>query len=305
MEYYVERVDAAETFISNWASREEDSWSDGRFFRFIGSDYYLIQDSLHRNANLYVNAKISSAVRIEHYYQPSSFDPGPLYDDDFRSNALRPSYQPTISLSGILKTTSPQTSPKFTSGFFFDVAEDWVEYDEDAEEFNGQLSDDEIHDLEGSRVDVSISGGSGSFGFSFYPPSEEKAAALFIRLGDEDLKQLAAQIESGVFENIIVSWDLPKFFILKAPFEYNWRTFSGDHTAYINTSFTNSHEYEMTARIKLEKPSWRDEVQPETTEPDAMVVELLSRLKTMERSVNSIKLISIFAVAFLVFIAII
>ena len=303
MEYYVERVDAAETFISNWASREEDSWSDTRFFRFKGSDYYLIQDSVRRDANFYVNAKISSAVEIEHYYQPSSFDPGPLYDEDFRSTAQRPTYQPTIKLSGILKTTSPQASPKFTSGSFFDIAEEWVEYDEDVEEFTGQLSEDEIHDLEGSLVDVSIISGAGSFGFSFYPPSEEKAAALFIRLGDEDLKQLAAQIESDVFENIIVGWDLPKFFILKAPLEYNWRIFSGDQTPYIITSFTNSHEYDMTARIKLEKPSWHDEVQSETTEPDPMIVELLSRLKTMERSVNSIKLISIFAVAFFVFTA--
>ena len=303
MEYYVERVDAAETFISDWASRGEDSWSDTRFFRFKGSEYYLIQESLHSNASFYVNAKISNAVQIEHYYQPSSFDPGPLFDEEFRSNAHRPTYQPTITLSGILKTTSPQNSPKFTSGLFFDLAEEWVEYAEDAEEFTGHLSEDEIHDLEGSLIDVSISGGAGSFGFSFYPPSEEKAAALFIRLGDEDLKQLAAQIDSGVFENIIVGWDLPKFFILKAPFEYNWRTFSGDHTPYIITSFTNNHEYDMTARIKLEKPSWHDEVQSETTEPDPMIVELLSRLKTMERSVNSIKLISIFAVAFFVLIA--
>ncbi|MDB3998362.1 hypothetical protein N9448_01970 [Litorivicinus sp.] len=243
--YYYEPAPGTPQIISDWDNYEEDSWSETRYVKFFGTNYFLVPAPLTDSLSFEVN--LNEPFTVHYQYKPLWRDPGDHVDDEFRYHWMQTQYAPHIELQA---TFLPDRDRSVICSSFLDTTQDYVGPPDDTSNlFSGEFSGSDFARLTNKPIRVHLDVSDDPMTKLYLEGADP---AVFVSLNQQEMLRILDQIKSGEFETLYISLDVPGFRIRQAPFsryESAWR----DEGDIFLVASLRSFRQETSAYMKLVK----------------------------------------------------
>ena len=209
--YYYEPLEASPEIISDWDSYDEDSWADIRYINFFGTNHFLVPNRSKDTISFVID--LNEPFTVQHTYKPLWKDPGDHVEDVFRYDWMQTQYAPGVELQG---TFLPERNCSVICSTFLDTSKDYIGHpSQDSDLFTGEFGKNDFAQLIDKSVRFHLDVSDDPVASLYLEGGEP---AVLISLDQQSMLALLDQMESGDFESLYISLDVPGFRITTAPF---------------------------------------------------------------------------------------
>lgn len=210
MEFYFEEVDVSPELISNYHRRDDENWQGKKLLKLVGSNRLLLTGKKHI---VFTTNLDENKPEISYRYAPIEGEFDNKGVDEFERECLPITYVPYVEFTA----SSRRVEHMFTDANFSKFDDQYPDSDNAPTKFNP----DELFDLSGKEVDITIECGKSNVARFYLGGSPDSRPSAFLTMDHASIHKFIEQLQSNNFISAGFSVEFPLAEIVDPPIDYS------------------------------------------------------------------------------------